>query len=334
MLDAERQLLPQTYGRARVNELLEPLRNLLEQNDGSEDLTESIALFRAPDFFRCYRLPFRVPELVAVADSFCLRPLHPLFETSSHAYLLLLQQNGVRLFWVDRKTISNLSVPDLGHLSVPPGQLNEEQMQTSLRGVVSAPGRLNFGRVEDTGSSRSVSAHHVRAETIACDRVCDYRTPLILAGPYYLCQSYRELNPSPELLDQEIRGASDGYDLDELQQEAWAIASLYFSRARRKAVDRYFQFWHSLRASNSTRTIVSAARRGTVDVLFLAEDLLKTNPVDPASGDAVVPSRSSTREEDLLNLAAIDTFLGGGAVYGMPADQVPGRRSAAAVFDY
>ena len=29
-----------------------------------------------------------------------------------------------------------------------------------------------------------------------------------------------------------------------------------------------------------------------------------------------------------------DTFLGGGTVYSMPADQVPGRRSAAAVFDY
>jgi hypothetical protein len=109
---------------------------------------------------------------------------------------------------------------------------------------------------------------------------------------------------------------------------------LYFSRARRKAVDRYYQFWHTLRASNSIRTIVSAARRGTVDVLFLAEDLLQTNPDDAVSGDAVVPSRSSTREEDLLNLAAIDTFLGGGTVYSMPADQVPGRRSAAAVFDY
>jgi hypothetical protein len=120
------------------------------------------------------------------------------------------------------------------------------------------------------------------------------------------------------------RGYADGYDLDELQLEAWAMASLYFSRARRKAVDRYYQFWHTLRASNITRTIVSAARRGTVDVLFLSEDLLKTNPVDPASGDAVVPSRSSTREEDLLNLAAIDTFLGGGAVTPCPQTRFPG----------
>jgi Bacterial archaeo-eukaryotic release factor family 3 len=327
MLDAERQLAPPTYSRARVDELLQPLRHLVEQNAELQDLTESIALFRAPGFFRCYRVPFRVPELVAVADSFCLRPLHPLFETSSRAYLLLLQPNGARLFWVDRKTISELRVPELGDISLPPRQLN-------LVRVISALGCLSFGRMEDTGSTRSVSAHHVRAETIACDPVCDYGTPLILAGPHYLCQSYRKLSPSPELLDQEIRGASDGYDLYELQQEAWAIASLYFSRARRKAVDRYYQFWHTLRASNSIRTIVSAARRGTVDVLFLAEDLLQTNPDDAVSGDAVVPSRSSTREEDLLNLAAIDTFLGGGTVYSMPADQVPGRRSAAAVFDY
>ena len=102
MLDADRQLEPQTSGRARVDELLEPVRNLMEQNEVLQDLTESIALFRAPGFFRCYRLPFRVPELVAVADSFCLRPLHPLFETSGRAYLLLLQQNAVKLFWPDR----------------------------------------------------------------------------------------------------------------------------------------------------------------------------------------------------------------------------------------
>ena len=71
-----------------------------------------------------------------------------------------------------------------------------------------------------------------------------------------------------------------------------------------------------------------------VDVLFVAEDLLATNPVDPATGDVMVPSRFSTGEEDLLNLAARDTFMEGGAVYGMPRGQVPGRGSAAAVFCY
>src|SRR5688572_10245770 len=96
---AERQLEQQACSRARMDELLRPVRQLVDQNDVLQDLTESMAMFRAPGFFRCFRVPFRVPQLVAVADSFCLRILHPLFETSGRAYLLVPQQSGVRLFW-------------------------------------------------------------------------------------------------------------------------------------------------------------------------------------------------------------------------------------------
>jgi hypothetical protein len=133
---------------------------------------------------------------------------------------------------------------------------------------------------------------------------------------------------------EEIHTASEDYNLEALQRQAWAIASEYFNQARRNAVDRYHQLWHTLRASNDMRTIVKAARRGMVDILFVAEDLLATNPVDPATGDVVVPSRFSTGEEELLNLAARDAFMEGGVVYSMPRGQVPGRGSAAAVFSY
>jgi hypothetical protein len=56
--------------------------------------------------------------------------------------------------------------------------------------------------------------------------------------------------------------------------------------------------------------------------------------VDPSSAEVVQGEQRSAQDQDLLNVAAMETFVAGGTVYAVPPDEVPGRGSVAAVFRY
>jgi len=51
-----------------------------------------------------------------------------------------------------------------------------------------------------------------------------------------------------------------------------------------------------------------------------------------AAADQAVATRSSNSEEDLLSLAAMDTYVAGGRVYAVGPDVIPGHGLAAALF--
>ena len=77
--------------------ILEPARALLGQGRFWKQQARGLAIFCAPDFFRCYRLPIELDERLVVSDRFYLRSLTRLRIQDGRFYVLALSLNEVRL---------------------------------------------------------------------------------------------------------------------------------------------------------------------------------------------------------------------------------------------
>jgi len=104
---------------------------------------------------------------------------------------------------------------------------------------------------------------------------------------------------------------------------------------REKAIDRIEQWMGTDRASGDLRQIVPAACNSRIDTLVVSGDVAAWGTFDRT--DEKIALRRAAREpgdEDLLNIAAIESLLSGATVRVVDREDVPGVTLAAAVFRY
>lgn len=87
---------------------------------------------------------------------------------------------------------------------------------------------------------------------------------------------------------------------------------------------RYFQI----------KAIVPEAYAGRIGILFVAVDRHLWGSFDPHTMTVSVHLQAVCGNEELLDLAAMQTLLHGGAVYAVEQRHVPGETLAAALFRY
>jgi hypothetical protein len=77
-----------------------------------------------------------------------------------------------------------------------------------------------------------------------------------------------------------------------------------------------------------------AARAGRVDALFAVRNAAVWGVHDPNTGATEVHQELRLGDEDLLELAVAETLIHHGAVYSVPAEQMPTSGPAAAILRY
>ena len=94
-----------------------------------------------------------------------------------------------------------------------------------------------------------------------------------------------------------------------------------------------------LGAGNKLATIsvieaVPAAAYSRIDTLFVDLSQQRWGRFDPDAGEVVVHATPEDGDEDLLDLAAVETYLNGGAVYAVTPDKMPVESAVAAILRY
>src|SRR6185437_2110378 len=169
----------------------------------------------------------------------------------------------------------------------------------------------------------------------------DQSAPLVLAGVEYLWPLYRAANTYPHLVEGGVAGNPQGSRPDELHAKAWKLVEPHFTRPEREARARFEELAGrqgagrtSIRALDRIADVVPAAGAGRIDSLFIALDAQAWGRVDDANLATVMHSSPQPGDEDLLNRAALETYLKGGAVFAVPSERVPGRTPAAAILRF
>ncbi len=339
---AEKRLEEHEIRGPEAADLLKPARNLLDDQTWWEHQDDGLAIFLAKDVFKTFRLPISFGELVAIEKRFHLKPLFPLLKGDGHFYILCLTKRDIRLLSCQRFSVQPVDLGDMpSTFEEIMGNLTRRStmFQTgSSNAVTRSPIFPGHGLTEDDFKAEIQKFFQLvdnNLEHLAVD--IDREAPFVLAGVEYLLPLFKESTRLPHVMEEGLTGNPEGLSAEELHAKAWEIVEPYFLTEQKKASERFGELQGTGRATWDIREILPAALDGRVDSIFTARGVRLWGTYDPESREIKLQEEQeaqSNGSEDLLDRAAIETYLRGGKVFAVEQQEVPQGHAAAAIFRY
>jgi Bacterial archaeo-eukaryotic release factor family 3 len=336
-----------------ADKLLDPVKQLIDDNSFWLHQSDGLALFLSPDTFKSFRLPVQLNELAVVEKRFHLKPLLPLLsgDGDGHFYILTLSRKHIRLlsgsrFRIDEVDLEGQGVPT--SFTEALGELERRYTQMQASTSSKTPHRFSMGQkgapvfsAHGTGEDdlgAELRNYFERFDDALVKIDIDRKAPVVLAGVEYLLPIYRDAATTLQNICQDaLTGNMDQVRPEDLHAAAWEIVEPHFLQERRKAAERFGDLTGSGRSSTELNEVLPAAHDGRVDSLFVARGVRVWGSYD---GDKrkiefqLGQDGPRNGNEDLLDLAAVQTYLNGGKVFVVDQQDVPEGKSLAAVFRY
>lgn len=336
--DAEEKLSAADMRSQEIKELMEPAQALPGNIPFWRHQSDGLALFLCAGLFRCFCLPETFDQLIVVADRFHVRPLLPVLRNDRRFYILTLSQKEVRLWEGTGQGITDTELETLPKSLDEAMQYDTLEKQVHFRtGSVSGGAGMavvyGHGGVADDTKDNLLKYFRMIDRGIR-DRLKDEHAPLVLAGVEYLFPIYREANTFPHLIEEGIPGNPRGMNPDSLHRMALKIVSPFFQKAENDALAQYRQSSGTGLTSADIREIVPEAANGRVGTLFIAAGSQHWGTFHRESGAVEPHPKPEDEDEDLLEIAAIQTYLNGGSVFSLPPKKMPEPKDLVALFRY
>lgn len=320
-----------------VNPLLDRAHALTEQMEFWRHQKEGLALFIAPNFFRLYRLPLEFEEKTIVSDRMHLKPLMPMLSGDGYFYLLSLSQKQVQLFQGTHYTISEIDVEDMPHSlreALRYDDLEEHLQFHNVSGDGSVPMYHGHGVGSTTDKTAILRFFHKLNDALTTF-LGDETAPLMVAGVEYLHPIYQEANSYPYLLEQGVTHGTKLLKPEELHEQAWQVVQPYFHQAQEQAFSTYRDLLTKPESSSDVADVVKAAYDRQIDTLFVRADQHCWGQFNPQTHAVQLHEQEQAEDTDLLDFAAVQTFLNGGKVFAVDTDEaMPTDEPVAAILRF
>ena len=338
--ETEKRLLNNGLRASATTEFLEPIQELLKERPFWQHQSDGLAIFLSEGFFSRYRLPLHFEDLAVINKRFYVKPLLPLFMDDGRFYILAISQNAVRLLNGTHYSVSEINLENIPKNLAEALKYDNPERQLQFHTTGTAQGR---------GERTAMFHGHGSGIDDAQDRILQYfrqidkglqellrneKAPLVLAGVDSLFPIYREANTYSHLLDAGIAGNPERLNAEELHNRAWKIVQPHFQETQKDAFDLYNQLANTQRASSDIREIVPAAFYGKVELLFVTVGFRQWGVFDQDANVVHLHQEEQSGDEELSDLAAIQTILNGGTVYAVEPEEMPVGAPLAAVFRY
>ncbi len=322
-----------------IQELLKPARSLVDDPLFWQRQGDGLAVFLAAGYFKNYRLPLSFQESVTLARRFHFTPLLPYFSGEGRFYVLALSRNMIRLLEGSRHTVDEVDVesllPSLGDAFRFDRFEKQLQFHTGTAAGRSGGRAAMFHGHDPSDEEKGRLLRWFRKiDGDLPDILRGSRSPLVLAGVEYLLHIYREANSYPFLLDEGVPGNADDLRPEELHGRAWPIAEKALSRGTGQALDRYAELSGSENVSSNVEKVLEGAHHGRVDALFVDGGARMTGCFDQEESRVLTGESCGGEEEDLLNLAVVQTLIHGGTVFAISSGAMPGGEPLGAIFRF
>lgn len=342
---AVEQLKQAGLNENEVENYLAPIFELIDDEAFWQEQDEGLALFLDADKLRIFNLPKRFEEFAVVESAFYITPLIPIYKGNGPFFLLALDLKDPKIYMGSKFKlirIEELDLPDSlqkmfnefyefhNHLQF------HNKTATPNPDVADAREGVFFGRGgDDVDENAEIRNHFHRFDEALMDYIDGEDAPLVLAGLGYLHPLYREANSYPNLLDEGITKDIESLSIEELHRETWNIVQKQYQ----EDVDKALGIYQKLKNKDGDTTedielIVSAANFKRVHSLFLAENEHIWGHFDSEENQVTIFKDRQDKSQDLLNFAAIHTFINGGNVLVLPQEDLPGQNPAAAILRF
>jgi hypothetical protein len=334
------QSLRQKYSTREIRPLMEPFQDLERRHDFWNHTQDGLAILAAPDLFRIYRLQRPVAELAIVADSFHTKPLLRITQSADRYQVLGLSRGAIKLFEGNRSALDEIDL-DPGVPQTITDALGDEltephQTVSSYGGVGGSAGAMRHGH----GGKKDEIDNDAERFFRAVDRSILERhsrpsgLPLILAALPEHQGVFEKISNNPFLLPERINVYPDAVSIDRLRELAWNAVEPRYNARLTQVIDEYEQAKPKGLASDELAEIASAAAFGRVMTLLVEADREIPGHLDSATGHIEFANLSDPQIDDLLDDLSEKVLEKGGQVVVIPAERMPTKEGAAAIYRY
>ncbi|MGQ9367347.1 baeRF3 domain-containing protein [Azospirillum sp. ST 5-10] len=349
--DAVERLTAQGLRRPDAEALIAPALRLLDDAAFWRHQNEGLALFIAQDLFEAHRVPIGLPEEVVVSQNLAVRPLLPLLAADGSFMVLTATASGARLYSATRHGLCEEQA------DLPAGVEDVDAETDYDKNVLNSPGHMrhhdrrnvavNSVKTHNFGESPEELRHahlveYLRRLADAVQRHLDrvgFKGPLVLVAEPEVQGQFRKLVRHPaSLLPAGVDANPDALKAEEIHDRAFRLVEPLFDQGRRDAVDRFRAVagdpQERTRAVTRPEEIVAAAGEGRIDALLLVEGTRLWGRYDETTRRVTATGSPDGQSVDLLEKAAADTLLHGGAVHVVARADLPPEAIVGAILRY
>jgi len=329
--------LRQKYPAREIREILQPFEALAQDHAFWNHTADGLAVLSAPGLFRVYKLQRPVAELVVVADSFHAKPLMRITQSADRYQILALSRSAFKVFEGNRDAIDEMP-PIEGVPQTAAELLGKEadaregahraygptgdvaQHGTDVKQDAANRDTEQFFRAVD----RAVLQHHSQPSGLG----------LILAALPEHHHRFRSISRNPFLMKETIDIHPDDLTFDELRERAWQLVLPHYLERLAGLVDAFGAAAANEQATDELGAIAKAAIAGRIATLLIEADRLIPGRIDVASGEMTTNDLSNPEVDDVLDDLGVHVLKAGGEVVIVPAERMPTRTGAAAIYRF
>jgi hypothetical protein len=333
--------LLQKYSANEAKEYLEPLKDLVKDNNIWNDTKDGLAVFSAKGMFKVVVLHKSVEELAMVADSFHTKPLWQYLQSLDNFHVLGLTLHDIRLFEGNRRSLSEVEL----HADVP-GTITEAlgNELTDKHTTVASHGGSggdsssmhhgHGGRKAETEKDAE-RFFRVVANTIYEQYSKPSGWPIILAALSEHQSLFQKVNKNPLLLPNGIAINPSSVSPDKLAIMAWEIMEPEYNLKLSGLVASFEQARANGKGSDDYKVIAAAAVEGRVEMLIVEADrIIPVRITNLVTGNTQKKDLSNPKVDDLLDDMGALVLKMGGQVMVLPPGKMPSETGLAAIFRY
>jgi len=343
---AEEKLLALGARAQDIPRLLDQARALADNYEFFQHQSDGLALFIRPDgSVQEFRVPLSFDDEVFVNSHFHLKPLMQVLTANGRFFILALSQKSVRLFEATRFSIQEIELPEGTPRSLAEAMRYDEierhhhfspGSQGRAAGGVDAFAGHGSDATDTEGMKERMRRFFDAVNRGVMERIAADSAPLVTAGLEYMHPLYRDANWYPHLIrDAGVYRAVDDLRHEELRDLAWPVVEPIFRREQEAVRERFNALKGTGLASSDLHEVVPAAMDGRVEALLIPVGKHRWGIFEPETRRVELRrDEIAAAGQDLIDLAAVRTFLTGGTVYTVGQNELPDGAPVAAVFRY
>jgi hypothetical protein len=336
----------------QCEEILKPAQELINDSLFWKERDNALAVFVSKGIFRYYRIPVECDESVHINDRFLLKPMLKLMSTDGRFYILSLSLGNIKFYECSPYDINEIRIENI------PRNIDDVlRYYETDRSVDSHLGGLQHGgqakrATQASGYKGSNSVYHgqqgsseenLQPKYVEFFRQIDQglhnilkdeKAPLIIASVEYLQPLYKEANTYHNLVKDGINGNPDLMTAEEIMDKALRIVQPILNNDVNDVKKKFGEFFGTGKATTDIDEVVPASFYGRIDKLLISAGQQKWGRFDEVTGKVDIHEEKNDGDIDLIDFAAVQTFLKDGKVFIVKPEEIPNRGYMAALMRY
>ena len=333
--------LAQKYSAGEVQKYLEPIKELVQNDNIWNHTLDGLAVFSAEGMLRVVRLHKSVEELAIVADSFHTKPLRQYLQSLEHFHVLGLTLHDIRLFEGNRHSLTEIELTvDTPKTIIEAlgDELTEKHSIVESYGGVggdSTPMHHGHGGKKEETEKDAERYFRIVANTIYKNYSKPSGWPLILAALPEHHNLFQKVSKNPLLLPKGIAINPSSVSPDQLAKMAWEIVEPEYNLKLDTLIARFEQARANGKGSDDYKEVAVAAVGGRVDTLIVEADrIIEVRVTNLVTGNTQKKHLSNPKVDDLLDDMGELVLKMGGKMMVLPTEKMPSETGLAAIFRY